>query len=78
MTDSEVWEGADFPARRSPLIYPPCECGEAECPDRLNRSGQDKARETNRSAERDSPVIQVLRARIREENDCRRKFRRPE
>lgn len=72
--DSEVWEGADFPARRSPLIYPPCECGEVGCPDRLDRPGQNQARET----ERDSPVIQTLRARIREENYCRRKFRRPE
>lgn len=72
MMDSEAWEGADFPARRSPLIYPPCECGEAGCPDRLIQSGSDKVRETCRPVEPDSPVLQSLRARVRDENDRRR------
>lgn len=74
--NSEEWEGSDLAADRSPFAYPPCECGEAECPDHLNRPGQDKARATERATERDSPVIKDLRARVREENRCRRKFGR--
>lgn len=74
--NSEQWDGPDFPAHRSPLTYPPCECGAAGCPDRPKRPGQDQARETRLLVGPDSPVLQDLRARVRDENDRRRKFGR--
>lgn len=73
-TDSEQWDGPDFPAYRSPLTYPPCACGAAVCPDRPKRPARASERETCLPSGPDSPVLQDLRARIRDENDRRRMF----
>lgn len=68
----EEWEGPDLPAHRSPLTYPACECGANGCPDQPNSPGPERTHEEHPRAGADSPVLQDLRARVREENDRRR------
>lgn len=65
--DSSLWQGADAPSViRSPLTFPPCECGAPLCPDRPSVGPEGG----------ESPALSELRARVREENRARERFGR--
>lgn len=75
LTGSAPPQGADYPPHRSPLTFPPCDCGAPVCPDRRTPPDPDEPRPARPVPRPDSPLLLGLRSRIREENQFRAWFR---
>lgn len=66
---------ADYPVHRSPVTFPPCDCGAPVCPDRRTPPDPDESSHARPAPRPDSPLLLGLRSRIREENQFRAWFR---